>query len=287
MRKYLLLCAIAFFALPSIINGQTASRDDSDVHPPVNELDLKIVKRARELLDSTTKWNRADNRICPKGAKTVSLYCAFQLATDEVTGKTDHRGAALQEARFVVDEITVGRDYEHRLMNYNNDPRTTFEEIQEVFGIVERLISLRLKSGQPGTAKNISTTEPAAPSEVKPVVSEADLEIIKRARKLLDSPEKQNHSGSQNCPENATTFNLYCALFKATTDVSGAFDDQQPAIKESKRAIVETAPNAKNYKARLIDFNNDPTVTFADVQKLLQLVEDRLKKQLADLPRKQ
>jgi hypothetical protein len=291
MRNKILLLYIVVLLLWPIASAaqtaatQAASVDDSDARPPVTEADLKIVKRAREILDSTSKWNRADNRVCPKTAKTFSLYCALQVATNEVTGKTDHRGAALQETRFVVDEIIVGRNYAHRLMDYNNDPTTTFNDIQEVFGIVERLITLRLKNEHPTAVSG--TAAPVAPSEIKPAVTEADIEIIKRARRFLDTPAKQNHSGSQNCPADATTLNLYCALVKAATEVTGTFDEQLPAIKEAKRAIVETAPNAKSYKARLIDFNNDPTVTFADVQKLLQLVEDRLTKQLSELPKKQ
>ena len=120
--------------------------DDSNVRPAVTKTDLQIAKRAREILNSESKWNRADNRICPAEAKTVSLYCALQMATVEVGGKAEHRGAALQEARFVIDEIGRDRNYEHRLMNYNNDRTTTFSDIQEVLRITESLIRLRLKA---------------------------------------------------------------------------------------------------------------------------------------------
>ena len=120
--------------------------DNSNVRPAVTKTDLQIVKRAREILNSESKWNRADNRICPAEAKTVSLYCALEMATVEVGGKAEHRGAALQEARFVIDEIARDRNYEHRLMNYNNDRTTTFSDIQEVLRITESLITLRLKT---------------------------------------------------------------------------------------------------------------------------------------------
>jgi hypothetical protein len=116
------------------------------VRPPVTQADLRIVKRAREILNSESKWNRVDNRVCPAEAKTVSLYCALQIATVEIGGKSEHRGAALQEVRFVIDEIASDRNYEHRLMNYNNDPTTTFADVQEVLRITESLITLRLKA---------------------------------------------------------------------------------------------------------------------------------------------
>lgn len=127
---------------------QASAADDPDARPPVTQGDLQIVKRARELLDSPAKWNRADNRKCPDGAKTVSLYCALQGATIEVGKKFEHRGAALQEMRFVIDEIAATRKYDHRLMDYNNDPTTSFADVQEVLRITESLISLRLKGDE-------------------------------------------------------------------------------------------------------------------------------------------
>ncbi len=123
-----------------------AAVDDPDARPPVTEVDLRIVKRARELLDTPSKWNRADNRKCPEGAKTVSLYCAMEVATTEVGQTFEHRGAALQEMRFVIDEIAATRNYDHLLMDYNNDPTTTFADVQEVLSITESLIALRRKS---------------------------------------------------------------------------------------------------------------------------------------------
>jgi hypothetical protein len=153
MRKTVMtyFCGCLFIAVllsPLSARAQgsaTQSSADSNVRPPITKADLQIVKRAREILDSSSKWNRADNRQCPPDAKTFSLYCALQMATIEVGGKAEHRGAALQEARFVIDEIAVDRNYEHRLMNYNNDPTTTFADIQEVLRITESLITLRLK----------------------------------------------------------------------------------------------------------------------------------------------
>ena len=64
--------------------AQSAAKDDSNARPPLTAADLQIVKRAREILDSPAKWNRTDNRECPPGRKTFSLYCAFETATVEV-----------------------------------------------------------------------------------------------------------------------------------------------------------------------------------------------------------
>jgi hypothetical protein len=83
--------------------------DDPDARPTVTKADVRIVKRAREILNSPSSWNRADTRLCPADAKTFSLYCALEKATNDVTGNFKHRGAAMQEARFVIDEVAPNR----------------------------------------------------------------------------------------------------------------------------------------------------------------------------------
>jgi hypothetical protein len=117
----------------------------SDADPPVTQADLHIVRRAREILSSPDKWNRADNRECSPSQKTYSLYCALEKATIEVTGNFEHRGAAMQQARFAIDEILAkGNHYHHRLMDYNNDPKTTFADVQRFFIIVEDRVRKKL-----------------------------------------------------------------------------------------------------------------------------------------------
>ena len=138
---------MTFLLLALALAAQTPAGDSktfpggSDARPPVTKADPQIVRRARAILDSPEKWNRADNRICPAGAKTFSLYCALEKATDEVTGGFEHRGAAMQEARFVIEDVSPkAKNYDHRLMDYNNDATTSFEDIQKVFRLLEERI---------------------------------------------------------------------------------------------------------------------------------------------------
>ena len=51
----------------------------------------------------------------------------------------------MQQARFAIDEVLAkGNHYEHRLMDYNNDPKTTFADVQKFFALLERRIEKRL-----------------------------------------------------------------------------------------------------------------------------------------------
>lgn len=135
----LILCAVALSAQDSKFSGPP------DANPLVTEADLRIVHRAREILNSPDKWNRQDNRQCPPAQKTYSLYCALEKATIEVSDKFEHRGAVMQQARFAIDEVLAkGNHYEHRLKDYNNDPKTTFADVQKFFTILEERIKTRL-----------------------------------------------------------------------------------------------------------------------------------------------
>jgi hypothetical protein len=137
----LLLCVLC--ALLSAQDPQVSG--SSDVKPPVSEGDIRIVQRARQILSSPAKWNRADNRKCPATETIYSLYCALEKATEEVSKNFEHRGAAMQEARFAIDEVLAkGNHYDHRLMDYNNDPKTTFADVQRFFTLIEERIKKRL-----------------------------------------------------------------------------------------------------------------------------------------------
>jgi hypothetical protein len=248
------------------------AQDDSQAQPPVSKADGKTVKKARGILNSPEKWNRADNRACPNSATKFSLYCALEKATVEMTGDFAHRGAAMQEARFVIDEdLAPGNDYHHRLMNYNNDPRTTFADVQRFFDFLQARIEGRLE--QEGISGGGAAAKPAT-------VSQTDLAVIEKVEAILDSPAKWDKASTQDCKAHAKTFGLYCAFEAAALAVTGKPDYEGPAMNEARHEITRTAPNAARYSARLVDYNNDPTVTFADLQSLLKQVEANLEKRL-------
>src|SRR5436309_3424303 len=117
---------VAYVAVLSICGLLRAQPDDSRIRPPVTQTDLEIVKRAREILDSPAKWNRADNEACDQ-PKSISLFCAIRMADIEVNGKFDEGGAAIGAVRTIIGERAPRRlQYATRLADYNNDPAITF-----------------------------------------------------------------------------------------------------------------------------------------------------------------
>lgn len=176
----------------------------------------------------------------------------------------------MQEARFVIEEIAPDANrYSHRLMDYNNDPKTSFADIQGVFWLLEKHIAMRLANPQ---------SAPGAPSS-NAAVTKADLQVAKRLRELLDSPAKWNRADA-DCLADAKTINLLCAFEMAEKEVTGNSDDGA-AIREARAMISELDPSRSKYKARLVDYNADPAVTFADLQKFLSQLEERLAARVA------
>lgn len=118
---------------------------------PVSAQDLEILDRTGSMLGSESAWNRKETRECHPGAPTLSLFCALNKASIELLGSYDQRRAALQEVRFAIEEVSGGREFEHRLRDFNNLPETTLGDIQQVLAIARGKVAERLKAA-PGTS---------------------------------------------------------------------------------------------------------------------------------------
>ena len=110
----------------------TFELDTTQTVPP-SELDREIIRRADALLTSDAVWNRHDDRRCPEPATTWSIYCALVHATIVTTCGAHHRRPALEVVRELIESRTAGRNYAHRLMDYNNDSTTTLADVRSLF----------------------------------------------------------------------------------------------------------------------------------------------------------
>ena len=142
MKRTLALGLAAIAA--AVAMGRGLERRDQ----PVTADDVRILTKAAELLKDESAWNRADDRECTDDEATGkrSLFCALQKACIEVLGKYDHRRVALQEVRFAVEDATRGRDFEHRLRDFNNLPTTRLADIQAVLKVAMDRVRSRLKT---------------------------------------------------------------------------------------------------------------------------------------------
>ncbi len=110
---------------------------------PQNEYDVAILEKTIELLNDEEIWSRDDDRTCGPEKSKRSLYCALRQASIEITGEFHHRAAALQEVRYAIENINPDVEYDHRLMDYNNDESVNFEDMHIM--LQKSLRNLRLK----------------------------------------------------------------------------------------------------------------------------------------------
>jgi hypothetical protein len=138
---------MATFSLAAVSDEPTPDYEQRG--QPVDENDVRILDGAAALLADESRWNPHDTRECEAKATTLSLFCALQKASVEVLGQYDHRRVALQEVRFAIEELSGGREFEHRLMDFNNLPETSIGDVRKVLAIARARVAERLKPAKP------------------------------------------------------------------------------------------------------------------------------------------
>lgn len=140
-----LMFALAL-AVAAVGCASTSRPAYEDRGQPVSLQDVEIIDHASALLAEEADWNRQDTRECPPDATTLSLFCALHKASIEVLGTYDHRRVALQEVRFAIEDVSGGREFEHRLMDFNNLPETRFSDIRQVLTLARDKVAARLEA---------------------------------------------------------------------------------------------------------------------------------------------
>jgi len=115
------------------------------------------------------------------------------------------------------------------------------------------------------------------------VFDSADLKIIQRADSILSDSLKWNKQDDRECNDDITTgkYSLYCALYKASIDVTGEYVHRRAAM-QIVRFTLEKYENGRVKNHRLMDWNNHPDTPFKEVKIVLQESIEAVKKQLMD-----
>jgi hypothetical protein len=243
--------------------------------PPVSREQLALIRRARQSLNVDSRWNHRDDGTCRPAADTVSIYCALERAARAGGVDAASLAAAQQEARLVVWDIVVSKEYAHPLTDYNNDPATTFADVQRLFRWLETRVTKRLAVSPSASPSAVRRDDSGA----NPPPTATDLKIVQEARKILSSPGAWNSRDTRDCPAGATTFSYYCALVEASDRLTGNLEQRGAAMQEA-RFVVDALAQGRSFPHRLMDFNNDPGTGYKGVQEALRLLEQRVQQRL-------
>lgn len=120
-------------------------------------------------------------------------------------------------------------------------------------------------------------------------VTAQDLQTLERASELLGSESAWNRNDDRRCAddESMDKRSLYCALQRASADVYGSHDpykvaDHRRVALQEVRFAVEEATRGRELNHRLMDFNNLPETTLADIKHVLAQATSRVRARLAE-----
>jgi hypothetical protein len=237
-------------------------------------------------------------------AVTTGAWRADAAPTEVWSGQmADAEWPVDYESRHGVDLVS-NRKVSDQLIDFNNDSTTNFDAMRAYFRALEARVlekgaadlgestedvEIEIYSGGIGVIRTyngwfavsgfsthgssmqfkIDTMQQVAPNAL-------DREILVRASKIIASDAVWNRADNRKCPAAATTWSIYCAVEKAQREVTGGFHHRRPAG-ELLREVVDDRTKSRNYKHRMMDYNNDTTTTLADVRSLFAEAIARIK----------
>ena len=207
---------------------------------------------------------------------------------------SDAESPVTTEAPKVIALISSKR-YPDPLRDYNNDPTTTFADVQTFFRRLEEQVikhaaadlaessddvEIELYAGGSGVMRTYAGWYPVSgavsgdtaltfrmDADHEAPANSLDREILQHANAILASDAEWNRADNRKCPSTATTWSIYCAEERASVEVTGGFHHRRPAL-EVVRQIVDKRSEAKKYHHRLMEYNNDPATRIEDVRSL-------------------
>ena len=109
-------------------------------------------------------------------------------------------------------------------------------------------------------------------------VTQIDLDILRKTNALLKDATHWNKDASRICQE-SHSLSLYCALKKASMEVTGKYVHRQPALQEVRFVINDNFKNRWKVH-RLADFNAYPDTSFDDVKTVISKALDKVRAKL-------
>lgn len=109
-------------------------------------------------------------------------------------------------------------------------------------------------------------------------VSQIDLDILLKADALLKDETFWRKDAVRICSE-LSKLDLYCALERASVEVTGKYVHRQPALQEVRFVIDDYYKNRWSAH-RLADFNAHPDTSFNDVKQVIAKATESVKNKL-------
>lgn len=107
--------------------------------------------------------------------------------------------------------------------------------------------------------------------------ADVDAQILIRATEILINEQVWDRHDDRVCDDEDTTWSLFCALKRASNELTGVYEHRRVALQEVRFAIEE-ASEGEEFAHRLRDFNN--TRSFEEVKQVLAVALARVETRL-------
>jgi len=136
---------------------------------------------------------------------------------------------------------------------------------------------MTLLSDAGATALRFRVTE-----DVQTKGNDLDQQIVRRASEILATQRDWDKADDRNCAPDDKTWSIYCALHRASVEVTGGFHHRRPCLQVAREIlyerVAEERKKGRKYPHIMADYNNDPTTSFADVRSLFAEVSARMQR---------
>ena len=116
-----------------------------------------------------------------------------------------------------------------------------------------------------------------------PPATEADLAILNMTDSLLSISNKWHQNDDRKCENDieSDTWSLFCALKYSSINNANEYNHHNTAIQTVRFVIDDLYPN-HGYEHTLMDFNNNPNTTHAEILKVIKEAKKRILNELVD-----
>ena len=100
--------------------------------------------------------------------------------------------------------------------------------------------------------------------------NEFDRRILQRAAEILATESVWDRADDRDCAPDSKMWSMYCALHRASLEVTGGFHNRRPCLQILRQILYERVAEerklGRKYPHIVMDYNNDPQTRLADVQ---------------------
>jgi hypothetical protein len=118
-------------------------------------------------------------------------------------------------------------------------------------------------------------------TDTPPEPNELDRLILQRAAEILATEAVWDRADDRDCAPDAKTWSMYCALRRASLEVTGGFHNRRPCLQILRQVlyerVAEERKNGRKYPHIVMDYNNDAKIRLADIQTALTDAAARIK----------